>query len=283
MNTDGQDEPAMKRARLEGDDAVAATAESHDMAVDTAVATDAAVAADTADASDAADASASSSAPQGSDVINSEFFKIRIGNMHKYLNPAGLKKLLTDLGLTPTKIKKSPSWEFAYVCFPDDAARQLAISKINGHIYKHRPLEATLADPNTVRARPARDAPQEDPSLSPAERLANQVTPWWNVPYEEQLERKRKTMAGVVKGALRKAGLPANAVELKETVPSPTTTGYRNKCEFSFGYGPDEKVTLGFQLGLFREGFSTVQVREKEGKGKAKDGNVTFVLWFSLF
>ncbi|KAJ8524307.1 hypothetical protein ON010_g16811 [Phytophthora cinnamomi] len=35
---------------------------------------------------------------------------------------------------------------------------------------------------------------------------------------------------------------------------SPVTEGYRNKCEFSFGYDKDDKPCVGFRLGLFREG-----------------------------
>ncbi|KAE9336269.1 hypothetical protein PF008_g13099 [Phytophthora fragariae] len=35
---------------------------------------------------------------------------------------------------------------------------------------------------------------------------------------------------------------------------SPDTEGYRNKCEFSFGFDKEDKPCLGFRLGLFREG-----------------------------
>jgi tRNA (uracil-5-)-methyltransferase len=36
--------------------------------------------------------------------------------------------------------------------------------------------------------------------------------------------------------------------------PSPVTEGYRNKCEFSFGFDSEDKPCVGFRLGLFREG-----------------------------
>ncbi|POM73950.1 23S rRNA (uracil-5-)-methyltransferase RumA [Phytophthora palmivora] len=35
---------------------------------------------------------------------------------------------------------------------------------------------------------------------------------------------------------------------------SPVTEGYRNKCEFSFGFDNEDKPCIGFRLGLFREG-----------------------------
>uniref|UniRef100_A0AAV1TLP7 tRNA (Uracil-5-)-methyltransferase n=1 Tax=Peronospora matthiolae TaxID=2874970 RepID=A0AAV1TLP7_9STRA len=35
---------------------------------------------------------------------------------------------------------------------------------------------------------------------------------------------------------------------------SPETEGYRNKCEFSFGFDSEDQPCVGFRLGLFREG-----------------------------
>ncbi|CAI5741500.1 unnamed protein product [Hyaloperonospora brassicae] len=35
---------------------------------------------------------------------------------------------------------------------------------------------------------------------------------------------------------------------------SPVTEGYRNKCEFSFGFDSEDQPCVGFRLGLFREG-----------------------------
>ncbi|GMF11957.1 unnamed protein product [Phytophthora lilii] len=44
---------------------------------------------------------------------------------------------------------------------------------------------------------------------------------------------------------------------------SPVTEGYRNKCEFSFGFDNEDKPCVGFRLGLFREG-SVVVSRPNE-------------------
>lgn len=48
----------------------------------------------------------------------------------------------------------------------------------------------------------------------------------------------------------RLEGLPC---EFEGILPSPVVDGYRNKCEFAIGLGPDGKQrVVGFQLGSFR-------------------------------
>lgn len=45
-------------------------------------------------------------------------------------------------------------------------------------------------------------------------------------------------------------GLPC---KFEGILPSPVVDGYRNKCEFAIGLGPDGKQrVVGFQLGSFR-------------------------------
>ena len=53
-------------------------------------------------------------------------------------------------------------------------------------------------------------------------------------------------------------GLPC---ELAPTIPSPITQGYRSKCDFSFGFDLDGHMSVGFLLGLFKEGKNTILVR----------------------
>jgi tRNA (uracil-5-)-methyltransferase len=47
-------------------------------------------------------------------------------------------------------------------------------------------------------------------------------------------------------------------VEIEDVIKSPQTQGYRNKCEFSFGRNTDGEKSLGFLLGLFKNGITTV-------------------------
>lgn len=45
---------------------------------------------------------------------------------------------------------------------------------------------------------------------------------------------------------------------LLEIIPSPIQTNYRTKCEFSFGRDPDGNPSVGFLLGLIKDGFTAV-------------------------
>lgn len=51
-------------------------------------------------------------------------------------------------------------------------------------------------------------------------------------------------------------GLPCT---FEGILPSPVVDGYRNKCEFAIGLGPDGKQrVVGFQLGSFRSDLPSI-------------------------
>jgi len=103
------------------------------------------------------------------------------------------------------------------------------------------------------------------------------VTPLAHMPYNDQLEHKKHSMAQILKRLTRNArkacppaiplpnwifkskeigGLPC---KLEGILESPIVDGYRNKCEFSVGYSLEGKKTVGFMLGNFREGVTAVE------------------------
>lgn len=47
-------------------------------------------------------------------------------------------------------------------------------------------------------------------------------------------------------------------IELLKTIQSPRTQGYRTKCEFTIGKNLDGEKTVGFLLGLYRDGVTAV-------------------------
>lgn len=118
---------------------------------------------------------------------------------------------------------------------------------------------------------------------TPQERLNDQVTPLWRKTYTEQLVEKTRTvkktlkkftrmLQDTVKGqsADKKAALdwlgPAERNGFfglcePAVVGSPRETGYRSKCEFSFGRNAAGEKTLGFLLGLFKDGITSVLVK----------------------
>ncbi|KAL6885546.1 hypothetical protein ACP4OV_010325 [Aristida adscensionis] len=103
------------------------------------------------------------------------------------------------------------------------------------------------------------------------------VTPLAHMPYSDQLEHKKHSMAQILKRLTRNArkacppdiplpnwvfkskeigGLPC---KLEGILESPIVNGYRNKCEFSVGYSLEGKKTVGFMLGNFRDGVTAVE------------------------
>lgn len=47
---------------------------------------------------------------------------------------------------------------------------------------------------------------------------------------------------------------------MENIIPSPIETHYRNKCEFAVGRNSQGEVTVGFSMGLYREGELNVEV-----------------------
>ncbi|KAI8622797.1 S-adenosyl-L-methionine-dependent methyltransferase [Chytriomyces sp. MP71] len=129
--------------------------------------------------------------------------------------------------------------------------------------------------------RKPRDAPVEDPNdtRTPQERINDQVTPLWRKSYEEQLDIKQKRfkngMGNLKKNLLGFLNARDVATEKREdlkyvkelgetvcpletVVPSPIIDDYRTKCEFTIGFDLDGQKSVGFLLGLFKDGVTTV-------------------------
>jgi tRNA (uracil-5-)-methyltransferase len=114
----------------------------------------------------------------------------------------------------------------------------------------------------------------ENDTRTPSEKLADQVTPMWREPYEQQLKQKNRNGTKQLMNLKRKiANLPevndesqrawafskgALPCEVLEPIPSPEINGYRTKCEFTIGYNLNGEPTVGFLLGLYREGITSV-------------------------
>ncbi|GAA5797290.1 hypothetical protein HPULCUR_002671 [Helicostylum pulchrum] len=115
---------------------------------------------------------------------------------------------------------------------------------------------------------------EEDDHRTPDEKLADQVTPLWKVDYETQLVKKNRNSIkqlislkrkiaelknvrdeSQIDWAYEKGALPC---EVLDPIGSPVTEGYRTKCEFTIGYNLNREPTVGFLLGLYRDGVTSV-------------------------
>ena len=211
-------------------------------------------------------------------VYTTEIFKIRIGNLPPHFGFRQLRDLLAKrLSLNVAKLKAQPGANWAFATFRSEEETQTAIRTINGFEWKKRFLTAKAAKAveqpmmKTRPESPCRKKFKQD-ELSVEEQLNDQVTPLWQVSYDEQLKMKWQDNAEI----LKKLGSDLEKINAGEWVrqqrrendglccvlegvrPSPVKSHYRNKCEFNAGPGPDGQPTVGFRLGKYKDGYNLV-------------------------
>ncbi|NXC37479.1 TRM2A methyltransferase, partial [Campylorhamphus procurvoides] len=227
------------------------------------------------------------------DLFTSEIYKVEIQNLPKYIGFNDVKKFLAKYGLSPHKIKLFARQTFAFVTFKSAAERARAVRVLQGALWKSRPLSVRLAkpkadpmarkrrqdgdgaaaaEPGQAGAKRAVPCGQEQP---PSQRIADVVTPLWNVPYEEQLAQKRQECEQVLQRLTKEIGNNNRALlpwlflqkqkfnklccPVEGVKASPLQTEYRNKCEFLIGIGVNqEDKTVGCRLGKYKGGTCAV-------------------------
>ncbi|NXT28604.1 TRM2A methyltransferase, partial [Syrrhaptes paradoxus] len=220
------------------------------------------------------------------DLFTSEIYKVEIQNLPKYIGFNDVKKFLAKYGLNPHKIKLFGKQTFAFVTFKSEEERDKALRALHGVLWKGRHLSVRLAKPKadpiakkrkkeeeTEQGEAKRPAPGgEEP---PSRQIADVVTPLWNLPYEEQLARKKQECEQVLQKLTKEIGnnnralLPWLFVQKQKynklccpvegVKASPLQTEYRNKCEFLIGIGVNqEDKTVGCRLGKYKGGTCAV-------------------------
>uniref|UniRef100_A0A8D0EX98 tRNA (uracil(54)-C(5))-methyltransferase n=1 Tax=Strix occidentalis caurina TaxID=311401 RepID=A0A8D0EX98_STROC len=194
------------------------------------------------------------------DLFTSEIYKVEIQNLPKYIGFNDVKKFLAKYGLNPHKIKLFGKQTFAFVTFKSEEERDKAMKVLHGVLWKSRHLSVRLAKP---KADPIR------------KQIADVVTPLWNMPYEEQLARKKQECEQVLQKLTKEIGNNNRALlpwlflqkqkynklccPVEGVKASPLQTEYRNKCEFLIGIGVNqEDKTVGCRLGKYKGGTCAV-------------------------
>ncbi|CAG9102898.1 unnamed protein product [Plutella xylostella] len=242
--------------------------------------------------------------------FSSENFKIELRGLPKFYGIAELKKLINQkLGLKTSKIKRPKNGShWLYACFQNDEERTKAIAALNGYSWKGKTLVAEVAKPAPdpfVRKRKQEEEgdrndkkKKEDDGKSQEERLKDATTPYWRMPYEEQLKAKEKEIRQVLqkmdneiwkinknlRSLIEENRKKFNGLsfELLPIEASPVTEGYRNKCEFTVGIDDETKLpTVGFRLGSYVTG--TVGVAPVQGMIHVSEEAKKAVLIFQEF
>ncbi|KAJ3272232.1 tRNA methyltransferase 2 [Terramyces sp. JEL0728] len=115
--------------------------------------------------------------------------KLKLGGLGRHAYKKDVLKILENNQVKYTKIKIAPKWTYAVISFENNNDYSVAKEKLDGIDYKGKKL---FTKENVVQQREA-PAPKEfvDDGRSPEERIADQVTPLWKVPYQEQLQSKK--------------------------------------------------------------------------------------------
>ncbi|KAI8085810.1 S-adenosyl-L-methionine-dependent methyltransferase [Gilbertella persicaria] len=188
---------------------------------------------------------------------------------------ASIKKFIKERGYN--RIKKAPEWNYAFITVNSEAEALQCVEIFNQAEFKHRKLKGEYIVQTEQEHRDRFQKPKkkknrnqpefdENDTRTPAEKLADQVTPFWRMPYEEQLIKKNR------KGYTQLQNLKREIASLKdvrdesqrppcemlEPIGSPEINGYRTKCEFTIGKNLEGEPTVGFLLGLYRDGVVSV-------------------------
>lgn len=127
----------------------------------------------------------------------SEIYKIKVKNLPKYFGVNELKKRLKKMGIQPKKIKPHKDG-IVYINLSNEEERQKAIEKINTVSWKGKTLKAVVANPKSDPWLDSRkddgDNNEEEDNLTPEEKVAKAVTPFFETPYEEQLQTKQENV-----------------------------------------------------------------------------------------
>ena len=195
----------------------------------------------------------------------------------KHWDADKLRSLLSGAGVRSCSVRKQRSWAYAFVTFGPLADRvhaEAAVPKLRAEGRALTTADASQKGEGKGKARGGDSAAQA--ATRAARDVRDAVCPLWAVPYEEQLRRKRATVAAALAQLSRSAkkvsqGAPpewakggGTACPLRGIVASPVRDGYRSKTEFSCGPCPDNGLlSVGFNVGAFAEGFAAVASAER--------------------
>ncbi|CAO3628250.1 unnamed protein product [Cunninghamella blakesleeana] len=210
---------------------------------------------------------------------------------------ASIKKLFGNYGVT--KYKKAPQWTYAYVNFDTEKGAVDLMNRLNDVTFKKKMIKTEYTqmleseyrnrfqqkNNESIEKKEKKKDNENDEELlldtrTPSEKLADQVTPLYKIPYEEQLNKKHiigirqlrqlnkkliqlpdMTEEGKkqLQWAFDKKSTPETPCEtILPPIGSPLINGYRNKCEFTIGKDMNGNPTVGFLLGLYRDGITNV-------------------------
>ncbi|EAL60821.1 hypothetical protein DDB_G0293244 [Dictyostelium discoideum AX4] len=214
-------------------------------------------------------------------VPNSTLHSMVIFGLPKYLDSKKFTKFLEQNNVPFKKIKKIVKESFGIVSFDSVEDRDKYLEYFQGFQFNDKTkLKTEAKEEKSDRMKRKYEEKEldkkEDNRESKLLTIEEIVCPWYNIPYEEQLKKKKNQIEKVminIKSTTRKESLhnlPEWLVKrdktkeekmccgLEEIVPSPVTENYRNKAQYTIGYDADNKPCVGFALGRTGNGITIV-------------------------
>lgn len=208
----------------------------------------------------------------------SNSFLVKMETWDRYSTPQALRKSIakqfpppaTNVPPAPilnglVRLGKNPSTSAAFFAFDTEENQSRARELLRGMKYRakqweDRPVtERDLAVTHGGGAVVPRKRPRED---NAQESQAPSVSPWMDVPYEDQLCRKKLHCTKVLKTISRYHYVPVAGLRdgslFSGVEPSPVLVGYRNNVSLTCGRGADGTPMIGFQSGAVLEGQCSV-------------------------
>lgn len=201
-------------------------------------------------------------------LLKDDALSFTIFGIKPRLKEKQLKAVLDAVpGVEYEKLKKAANIKVAKIRFASAEQKEKSLRAMVDVEIDGKPIMVGIP------AAGKRKQPKPDEMAKP-KTVVDATTPWWNMPYEEQIQKK----AQHVESVLRKITLqtrrdssnkePAWLRELPErnspcctfegVRESPIKEAYRNKVEFTVGYNKEDKPTVGFLLGRFVDGRTDV-------------------------
>ncbi len=231
--------------------------------------------------------------------------RVVVRNVLKHMNNKDVVKMTSSwLATLPdpksiviTKTRKAPNQPWIQVTLEHVDMVQPFIQHLNTSKFQNRRgqvLNAQRVEPDKDnRKRQAQDNDERDakrlkePECKTDDQVRDAITPYWRMPYEQQLNTKQREMikkcavkiTQEVKKRFRNLQQEAKRnknrdtvplydwiaakqpIHMEEILPSPTQTQYRNKCEMNFGYQHEvdtsgETVKMIPAVGFMASGWS---------------------------
>eukprot|EP01132_Coremiostelium_polycephalum_P006241 gene6241-7772_t len=231
-------------------------------------------------------------------IGNQYLTSLIVFNLPKYWNNQKLSKYLESNQVPFTKAKKIVKETFGFIFFDDQKSKEKIFELLNGKELDNQVLKVSEREEKADRMKrkfqdqqnKGTDGDSESTNQTEKKQKCDEdnnnnnnksnlktieeiCCPWYNIKYEEQIERKKKQIEKVlvqIKTNIRKEsqhnmptwltekGKGALCCPLETVVASPMINNYRNKATYTIGRDSTGQPCVGFSLGKTGNGITVV-------------------------